>query len=185
MLEKLRGLHGDPEAGLAAYHEAMNARGATYMAHARPKGEARPRFEEPEEPQPPTGDPDDEGYSGVVMNCVAAIENDAPMYTGLNVPNRGAIPGMDDDDVVEIGCWVDAHGVRPEPVGAIPPDRLTLMRSVKLYERLAATAALTRDRGLAIEALTAHPLVGSFPLAEKLVDAFLDAHQALIGAWRQ
>ena len=73
MLEKLRGLHGDPEAGLAAYHEAMNARGATYMAHARPKGEARPRIEEPEDPRPPTGDPDDEGYSGVVMNCVAAI----------------------------------------------------------------------------------------------------------------
>ncbi len=185
MLERLRGLHGDPEAGLAAYHAAMNARGATYMAHARPKGEARPRIEEPEAPQPPTGDPDDEGYSGVVMNCVAAIENDAPMYTGLNVPNRGAIPGMDADDVVEIGCWVDARGVKPEPVADVPADRLALMKAVKAYERLAAQAALKRDVGLAIEALTAHPLVGSYPLAEKLVDAFLSAHEELVGAWRR
>ena len=53
------------------------------------------------------------------------------------------------------------------------------------YERLAAQAALTRDVSLAIEALTAHPLVGSYPLAEKLVDAFLSAHEELVGAWRR
>ncbi len=182
LLERLRGLRGDGAAGLAAYHEVMAARGATYMAHARPADAVRPRIEPA--PQPAEAG-DDEGYAGVVMNCITAIENDEPTYTGLNVANRGAIDGLDDDDVVEIGCWVDARGVRPERVGVIPPDRLTLMRSVKLYERLAARAALTRNAGLAVQALTAHPLVGSYPLAEKLVDAFLAAHDSLLGAWHR
>lgn len=181
LLERLRALRGNGPASLAAYEDAMAARGATYMAHAR-RADA-PVFVD--EPEPRAEFHDDEGYAGVVMNCITAIENNEPTYTGLNVPNRGAIEGLADDDVVEIGCWVDAHGVRPETVGAIPPDRLTLMRSVKLYERLAARAALTRNAGLAVQALAAHPLVGSYPLAEKLVDAFLSAHESLIGAWRR
>ncbi|MBL8092626.1 MAG: hypothetical protein JNL73_00565 [Anaerolineales bacterium] len=185
LLERLRGLRGNDVAGLAAYHDVMAARGATYMAHARRADVPRPTLERPASPDTPTAPHDDEGYAGVVMNCITAIENDEPTYTGLNVPNQGAIVGLADDDVVEIGCWVDAHGVRPEAVGEIPPDRLTLMRSVKLYERLAAQAALTRNAGLAVQALTAHPLVGSYPLAERLVDAFLRAHEALIGAWRR
>jgi 6-phospho-beta-glucosidase len=58
------------------------------------------------------------------------------------------------------------------------------MQTVKLYERLAAQAILTRSRALAVEALTVHPLIGSYPLAEKLVDAFLQTHAALVGDWQ-
>jgi 6-phospho-beta-glucosidase len=87
------------------------------------------------------------------------------------------------DDVIEIGCWIDFSGIHPEPVGTIRGDHLLLMQTVKQYERLAARAILERDRALAVQALTIHPLVGSYPLAEKLVDAFLKEHAALVGAW--
>ncbi|MBL8131202.1 MAG: glycoside hydrolase, partial [Anaerolineae bacterium] len=49
---------------------------------------------------------------------------------------------------------------------------------------LAASAILTRDRSKAVQALAVHPLIGSYPLAEKLVAAFLEAHAALIGEWQ-
>jgi 6-phospho-beta-glucosidase len=71
----------------------------------------------------------------------------------------------------------------PQPVGEIPENQLLLMRSVKLYERLASRAILGKDRALAIEALTVHPLLGSYLLAEKLVDAFLAAHAEIVGDW--
>ncbi|KXK20829.1 MAG: 6-phospho-beta-glucosidase BglT [Chloroflexi bacterium OLB15] len=90
---------------------------------------------------------------------------------------------MADDDVVEVGCWVDGSGIRAEAVGTIHDDQLRLMQTVKLYERLGVRAILERSRALAIEALTIHPLVGSYPLAEKLVDAFLAAHRDLVGEW--
>ncbi|HEX9012446.1 MAG TPA: hypothetical protein VF813_02975, partial [Anaerolineaceae bacterium] len=58
-----------------------------------------------------------------------------------------------------------------------------LMRQVKLYERQAAAAVLTRSRKTAALALMAHPLVQSYPLACRLVDEYLAAHAAYIGEW--
>jgi len=170
LLASLRASQDDPVACLAAYREVMDERTRTYMAHARA------------EQSVPTGD-DEEGYASVALGCVEAIQNNARHYTGLNVPNHGAISGMADDDVVEVGCWVDARGVIPEPVGVIREDQLLLMRAVKAYERAAARGILTRDRALAVQALTLHPLIGSYPLAEKLVSGFISLHAPLIGDW--
>ncbi len=174
LLERLRQHRDDPAASLAAYHEIMGQRSATYMAHAR-AGADRVKM-------PPVGE-DEEGYAAVALGCVEAIQNNVLHYTGLNVPNRGAIDGMADDDIVEVGCWIDATGIRPERVGVIPTHQLLLMQSVKQYERLAARAILERRRDLAVQALAVHPLVSSYPLAEKLVDAFLSAHADLAGEW--
>jgi 6-phospho-beta-glucosidase len=61
-----------------------------------------------------------------------------------------------------------------------------LLQMVKAYERLTANAARTGSRWLAIRALTHHPLVASFPLAEKLVDAYLLQHRAFLPRfWRE
>jgi 6-phospho-beta-glucosidase len=160
-------------ARLDLYRAVMNQRSATYMAHARAQPEGEPS--RPAE--------DDEGYAAVALGCVEAIASGEPLRTGLNVPNQGAIPGMRDDDVVEVTCWVDDRGVHPIPVGAIPESHYLLMRDVKQYERLAAQAILMRARALAYEALTVHPLIGSYPLAQKLVDAFIETHRDLIGEW--
>jgi len=174
LLARLRAVKDDPVASLAAYHEVMGQRSRTYMAHAR-GGEDRVKME-------PIGD-DEEGYAAVALGCVEATQNDTRHYTGLNVPNRGAISGMAEDDVVEVGCWIDARGMTPVHVGAIPDHQLLLMQTVKQYERLAARAILGRDRALAAQALAVHPLIGSYPLAVKLVDAFLTAHAPLLGEW--
>jgi len=144
------------------------------MAHAR-GGHDRVKME-------PIGD-DEEGYAAVALGCVEAIQNNTRRYTGLNVPNHGAIAGMGYDDVVEVGCWIDASGIEPDAVGTIPDHQLVLMQSVKLYERLAARAILQKDRNLAIQALTVHPLLGSYPQAQTLVDEFLAAHAPLVGEW--
>ncbi|MCK6576812.1 MAG: 6-phospho-beta-glucosidase [Anaerolineae bacterium] len=175
LLDRLRFVRGDTDASLKVYQEVMGQRSRTYMAHAR-GGADRVKME-------PVGE-DEEGYAAVALGCVEAIQNGALHYTGLNVPNAGAIEGMAEDDIVEVGCWIDADGIRPQPVGAIRPDHLLLMQNVKQYERLAAGAILTRDRSKAVQALAVHPLIGSYPLAEKLVAAFLEAHAALIGEWQ-
>jgi 6-phospho-beta-glucosidase len=101
----------------------------------------------------------------------------------LNVPNLGAIAGFAPDDVVEITCNVDGRGVQPIAIGEVPEAQYLLMRAVKRYERLAVEAILQRDRGLAVEALAAHPLVGSYALAGQLVADYMEAHREHIGAW--
>ena len=176
LLERLRAadVANNPDEGLRIYTEVMDRRSATYMAHAR-HGQTRPQLA-------PAGD-DDEGYAGVALGCVEALATDTPHYTGLNVPNNGAIAGMRDDDVVEVACWIDGSGIRPIHIGEVPESQYLLMRDVKRYERLASQAILQRSKELGYEALAAHPLVGSWPLAKKLVNDYLVAHHDTVGAW--
>ena len=174
LLRKLRAT-SDVDGQLAIWQEVMDQRSKSYMAHARGGADRRK--------QESVGE-DDEGYAAVALGCVEAIVRDDPAWTGLNVPNNGAIAGMDADDVVEISCRVDSRGPVPAPIGDVPERHLALMRSVKVYERLASRAILQRSRSLAVQALCAHPLLGSWPLAEKLFDAFYQAHQDIVGTWR-
>lgn len=173
LVERLRAATSADDA-LAAYQAVMGQRSATYMAHAR-QGRDRVKM------APVAGD--EEGYAAVALGCIQAIHTGTTHYTGLNVPNRGAIPQMSDDDVVEVTCKISADNITTLPVSDIQDDQLLLMQTVKLYERLAARAILQRSRELAIEALTVHPLISSYPLARALTDEFLKAHRDLVGDW--
>jgi 6-phospho-beta-glucosidase len=102
----------------------------------------------------------------------------------LNVPNHGAIDGLADDDVVEITCDITREGAKPIHIGAVPELQMNLIRQVKLYERLAVRAVAERSRELARLSLMVHPLVNSYTLAEKLVDAYLKAHAESVGEWK-
>jgi 6-phospho-beta-glucosidase len=129
-------------------------------------------------------DRDDEGYAGVALSLMEALNGGPAIRTGLNVPNRGAIDGLEDDDVVEVSCEVDRDGVRPIASGAMPEGQRYLVESVKHYERLTVAAVRERSRALGVEALVAHPLVLSYSRAEPLLDNYLKAHAAYVGDWR-
>jgi 6-phospho-beta-glucosidase len=126
---------------------------------------------------------DGEGYAGVALGIVEAMETNVPLFTALNVPNEGAIEGMAPDDVVEVSCVIDRQGVRPLPIGGIPAAQAQLVHNVKLYERLTVQAIAQRSRATAIQALMAHPLVLSYSRAQPLVDEYLAAHRQWVGEW--
>jgi 6-phospho-beta-glucosidase len=64
------------------------------------------------------------------------------------------------------------------PQRPLPPEMLGLVEQVKAYERLTVRAAVTGDRGVALQALMANPLVRSYDIATPLLDALLEAHRA-------
>jgi 6-phospho-beta-glucosidase len=185
LLDQLRAIDvmHDPAAGLGAFHAYQNRRHATYMHYAQPDA---PTMTEADQhagtPPPPTGE-EGEGYAGVALGIVEALETGEPLYTALNVPNAGAIACMRPDDVVEVSCVVDRDGVRTLPIGAIPEHQELLMRAVKHYERLTVEAIRTRSRATAVDALMAHPLVLSYSRARPLVDEYLAAHAEYVGEW--
>jgi 6-phospho-beta-glucosidase len=129
-------------------------------------------------------EPDGEGYAGVALDLAAALGGKGAIRTGLNLANAGAIADLEDGDVVEVACRVDASGLTPLPVGAMPEGQKYLVETVKHYERLTVRAIRERSRALAVEALVAHPLVLSYSRAEPLVDDYLAAHAAFVGEWR-
>jgi len=86
--------------------------------------------------------------------------------------------------VVEVTCLVDEHGAHPIAQGSVPEGALALIRQVKLYERLTVQAATEGSYAIALEALLAHPLVGSYPAAKSILDDYLDQLRGLVPTLR-
>jgi 6-phospho-beta-glucosidase len=111
------------------------------------------------------------GYDKIALSVVRAIHFNSNAIIPLNVPNRGAIRELEDADVVELPCVVNANGARPLNVGSVPNRVRDLLVRVKEYERLTVDAVSTRSLDTASRALTANPLVGERGLAETLLHA--------------
>lgn len=129
--------------------------------------------------------PEKDSYAAVALTFIRALATGKPVEMVLSVPNEGALPCLAPEDVAELSCTVDADGVHPHRFTSIPPMHAMLIQAVKLYENLTVRAILEKDRLLAVQALTVHPLVGSYSLAEQLVDAYTKRYGAYIGAWNE
>ncbi|HZU86112.1 MAG TPA: hypothetical protein VFF78_01440 [Anaerolineaceae bacterium] len=177
------GVERDPERALRAFFGYEKRRGATYMhyAYGGLSIEEADRQRIFDADIPTEGG---EGYAGVALSVIEAIEKGGPLYTALNVPNGKSILGMAEDDVVEVSCQVDCDGVQPLPIGEVPASQLGLMKSVKLYERLTVQAISKKSRTCAIQALMAHPLILSYSHAKALLEEYLSAHAASVGEWK-
>ena len=127
---------------------------------------------------------DDGGYAGVALRFIDLVESAEKGSMILCAPNRGAIPTLRDDDIVEITCDITREACVPHPVPNPDERALELIRRVKAYERLASKAIRERSRAAAIDCLTLHPLVNSYSLAVKLVDQFITLNAGYIDGWK-
>ena len=128
-------------------------------------------------------EPDAGGYAGVALKFMEIAQSGGRDSMILCVPNNGAIDGLLDTDVVEITCEIENGEATPHRFGKVDEQNLELIRRVKIYERLSSEAIRTKSRTKAIEALTLHPLVASYSLATKLIDAYLEHNKAYTGDW--
>ena len=111
------------------------------------------------------------GYDKIALSVLRAIHFNTGAIIPLNVSNRGNLPELEADDVVEVPCTVTLNGALPLHVGAVPTAVLELLLQVKDYERRTVKAALSGDRDAARNALARNPLVADQALARRLIDA--------------
>src|SRR5439155_9620400 len=146
---------------------------------------ARERGETPPDDADGPGDVfEGEGYAGGATAVMAAAAQRRGVPLILNVPNRGAIGGLRDDDVVEVTCLADEHGAHPIAQRDMPESALALVSNVKLYERLTVAAAVEGSYDAAIDALLVHPLVGAYPVAKAILDGYVQRLEGLLPALR-
>jgi len=117
------------------------------------------------------------GYSEVALGVIDALHNDRGDIFIVNTAQRGAVPFLPGEAVLELPCLVEARGITPLIQPPPPVPVWGLVAAVKNYEQLAIEAAITGDRTLALEALLAHPLVGDYDLAVPLLDEMLTANR--------
>ena len=112
------------------------------------------------------------GEDGV--NQIRALLGLHTMVTNVNIPNRGQIPNLPMDAVVETNAVFTANTVAPVMAGPIPKEIYALIARIVGAQELVVEAALTRDVELAFKAFCNDPLV---PLtvadARKLFDEML------------
>ena len=100
-----------------------------------------------------------------------------------NVPNRGIISNLPDDCCVEVPCVVDASGITPVVIGALPPHLAALMQTNINVQSLTVEAALTGKREHVYHAAMFDPhTAAELDLDQiwSLVDELLDAHRGMI-----
>jgi 6-phospho-beta-glucosidase len=114
-------------------------------------------------------------YSEAAIGLVTSLLTDDGAAHSVNVRNRGTLPFLADDAVIEATCTVDATGARPVPPGPLDPLMSGLVAHVSAYEEIAVDAAIRGGRDRVYRALLAHPLIGQHELAERLTDDLISA----------
>jgi 6-phospho-beta-glucosidase len=145
---------------------ALHAREESYFADNRRAVGAGPRAGE---------DVGGGGYTGVALAVMRAIVRNEPARLIVNVRNRGAIPGIAAESVVEVPCVVDSRGARPLSTGPLSEHQAGLIHAVMACEAETITAARTGSRRAALRAFAGHPLVDSVTVARRLLDAYLES----------
>ncbi|MGW2379087.1 6-phospho-beta-glucosidase [Streptomyces sp. NPDC001658] len=122
-------------------------------------------------------------YSEAAVDLAASLlGGGGSPYQVVNTLNRGTLPFLPDDAVIEVQAAVGHQGATPLPVPAVDPLYAGLMANVTAYEDLALDAALHGGRERVFRALLAHPLVGQYTYAEQLTDRLI-AHNREHLAW--
>lgn len=119
-----------------------------------------------------------EGHGDFAVSVMASALEAAPARFILNLPNHGTIDDLPGGAAVEAAAVVAGRSAEPLRQGSLPAEVSGLVRQVAAHAALAAEAAATGDRRLAVKALTLHPMVRSVEIGERLVDAYLTAHEA-------
>jgi alpha-galactosidase len=92
----------------------------------------------------------------------------------VNIPNDGfAISNMPEDAVVEIPAVVDAEGLHPVKVGALPEGIVALCNKQVSIHKLLVEAYKERSKKILLQAMMLEPVVDSIDRAEKMIDEML------------
>ena len=114
----------------------------------------------------------------LALDAIDSYYNDLGLVLPVNTPNRGgALPGFDEDVVVEVFARVDKDGFQPEATPPIPRHVQGLIGALAEYQWLTAEAAWSGTRRDAIRALASHPWMTEIRLAESVYDQMADAHR--------
>lgn len=111
---------------------------------------------------------------------IEAIVTNKPYRIGGNVLNNGLITNLPAEATVEVPCLVDASGIHPTYVGALP-TQLAAMNSGNIYPQLLTVeAAVEKNREKVYMAAMMDPHTGAeLSLSDivKLCDELLEAHE--------
>lgn len=123
-------------------------------------------------------------YSEAAVALIASLSGVAPGHHVVDVQNKGTLPFLPENSVIETSCYVDQNGITRNPITVQPREALvSLLTSVKAYETLAVRAALSGDRKTALQALCCNPITADLDKASPCFMEMLEQNRTLLPAF--
>jgi len=156
---------GDRDGAIAAYVAYLNRRSGSYMKLEAAGGTAL------DKEVPYDGEPFRvaSGYHRIALDVMSALTGARPAEIVVNTRNRGAVPDLPADDVVETACRIADNSITPLPIDPLPDAVLGLVQSIKAYERATIEAACGGSPLSARKAFLIHPAIGEWDPTEALL----------------
>jgi len=112
-----------------------------------------------------------------IVDIAASILHNKNDRFMLIVPNKGAVPNLRDDAVVEVPCYVNASGVEPISLRFNIPDfHKGMMEAQVASEKLLVDAFFENSYQKALEAFTLNQTVPNADVAKKVLDELIDVN---------
>ena len=121
--------------------------------------------------------------SELASEIIHAHQTGDPAEVYVNIRNEGRIEGLPDDCCVEVPATVDAEGLHPRAVGAMPPQLTALNRTFLNVVELTVKAVLEGDRRHVYQAALLDPNTAATLTTAQTVemcDELFAAHGSLI-----
>lgn len=155
----------DEERIIEIYEDYLNDRLKTYMSYAYHNMKRR------------VVENESEGYAEIALRIIAAIREKRMLNIPLILPNRGTLPFLPPEYVVEKFCSIIDGRIESKEIRlALPEYVKRLIQRVAEYENLAALSIVNKSFELARKALSLHPLVGE-EVAPKILKEFATRHR--------
>ncbi|NWG33217.1 MAG: hypothetical protein HXY42_02145 [Chloroflexi bacterium] len=125
-----------------------------------------------------------EEVSGEAANRIIRARVCGEQYLGImNLPNQGQISNLPRDVVVETYGAIDRTGAHAIAFGDVPAGVQNVLQKHVANQEMTVQAALTGDRGLALQVLLNDPLSGrlTVPQARHMLDELLEANERYLG----
>ena len=110
-----------------------------------------------------------------IPEMIEAAHYDKPhQHEQLNIPNRGYIPNLPADAIVEVPGAIDGSGFHGERFPPLPDGIAEMCRRELSLSALYVEAALRGDRALALQALLLDPMVTDIDTGRAILDDLLE-----------
>ena len=123
-------------------------------------------------------DPNRGVHATYIVDLATSIANNTNDIFLIITKNRGCIPNLDSDMMVEVACRVGANGVEPLAMDPVDTFYKGLLENQYAYEKLTVDGFLECNKLKLLQALVLNRTVVDTDLAKVILDDLIEANKA-------
>lgn len=122
-------------------------------------------------------------HASYIVDLACAIINNTNEIFLIITKNKGVIPNVDENMMVEVACRVGANGVEPLALDPIPTFYKGMMENQYAYEKLTVDGLFERDKTKLLQALALNRTVTDTDTAKAILDDLIEANKDYWGKY--